>query len=91
MSLLVILGVRSYLGEADFRAWGWRIPFLLSVILLGISVWICMQINELTTFNRMKEEGKGLKSPLLDSFGNKKNLKLVLLALLGQTAVQAVV
>ena len=91
LSLLVILGVRSYLGEEAFRAWGWRVPFLLSVVLLGISGWIRMQLSESPTFKRMKEEGKGSKSPLLDSFGNKRNLKLVLLALLGLTAGQAVV
>jgi MFS family permease len=91
MSLLIILGVRNYLGEEAFRAWGWRIPFLLSVVLLGISVWIRLQLNESPTFKRMKAEGKGSNSPLLDSFGNKKNLKLVLLALLGLTAGQAVV
>lgn len=91
LSLLVILGVRNYLGEEAFRAWGWRVPFLLSVVLLGISVWIRMQLSESPTFKRMKEEGKGSRSPLLDSFGNKRNLKLVLLALLGLTAGQAVV
>jgi len=91
LSLLVILGVRSYLGEEAFRAWGWRIPFLISVVLLGISVWIRLQLNESPTFKRMKEEGKGSTSPLKDSFGNGKNLKLVLLALFGLTAGQAVV
>ncbi len=91
LSLLIILGVRSYLGEEAFRAWGWRIPFLISVVLLGISVWIRLQLSESPTFKRMKEEGKGSKSPLKDSFGNKKNLKLVLLALFGLTAGQAVV
>lgn len=91
LSLLVILGVRSYLGEEAFRAWGWRIPFLISVVLLGISVWIRLQLHESPTFKRMKEEGKGSKSPLKDSFGNKQNLKLVLLALFGLTAGQAVV
>ena len=91
LSLLVILGIRSYLGEEAFRAWGWRIPFLLSVVLLGISVWIRLQLSESPTFKRMKEEGKGSTQPLKDSFGNSKNLKLVLLALFGLTAGQAVV
>jgi len=91
LSLLIILGVRSVLGEEAFRAWGWRIPFLLSVVLLGISVWIRLQLSESPTFKRMKEEGKGSKSPLKDSFGKWPNLKLVILALLGLTAGQAVV
>ncbi|WP_161138071.1 MFS transporter [Schauerella aestuarii] len=91
LSLLIILGVRSALGEEAFRAWGWRIPFLLSVVLLGISVWIRLQLSESPTFKRMKEEGKGSKSPLKDSFGQWPNLKLVILALLGLTAGQAVV
>jgi MFS family permease len=91
LSLLIILGVRSALGEEAFRAWGWRIPFLLSVVLLGISVWIRLQLSESPTFKRMKEEGKGSKSPLKDSFGKWPNLKLVILALLGLTAGQAVV
>ena len=91
LSLLVILGIRSALGEEAFRAWGWRIPFLISVILLAISVWIRLQLNESPTFKRMKEEGKGSKSPLKESFGQWKNLKLVILALLGLTAGQAVV
>ncbi|AZY49645.1 MFS transporter [Bordetella avium] len=91
LSLLVILGVRNYIGEEAFRDWGWRIPFLISVVLLGISVWIRMQLNESPTFQRMKEEGKGSKAPIAESFGQWRNLKVVLLALLGLTAGQAVV
>ncbi|WP_459614555.1 MFS transporter [Bordetella sp. 2513F-2] len=91
LSLLVILGIRSAMGEEAFRDWGWRIPFLISVILLGISVWIRLQLNESPTFQRMKDEGKGSKAPLTESFGQWKNLKIVLLALLGLTAGQAVV
>ena len=91
LSLLVILGIRTFMGEDDFKAWGWRIPFLISVVLLGISVWIRMQLNESPTFKRMKEEGKGSKAPIAESFGQWKNLKVVLLALLGLTAGQAVV
>ncbi len=91
LSLLVILGVRTVLGEEAFRAWGWRIPFLISIVLLGISVWIRMQLSESPTFKRMKAEGKGSKSPIKDSFGNWTNLKLVLLALFGLAAGQAVV
>ena len=86
LSLLVILGIRTFMGEDDFKAWGWRIPFLISVVLLGISVWIRMQLNESPTFKRMKEEGKGSKAPIAESFGQWKNLKVVLLALLGLTA-----
>ena len=87
----MILGIRTFMGEDDFKAWGWRIPFLISVVLLGISVWIRMQLNESPTFKRMKEEGKGSKAPIAESFGQWKNLKVVLLALLGLTAGQAVV
>ena len=91
LSLLVILGIRTALGEQAFQEWGWRVPFLISVILLGISVWIRMQLNESPTFQRMKEEGKGAKAPIAESFGQWRNLKIVLLALLGLTAGQAVV
>src|SRR5690606_535179 len=91
LSLLVILGVRTSMGEEAFRAWGWRIPFLISVVLLGISVWIRLQLNESPAFKRMKAEGKDSKAPIQESFGQWKNLKIVLLALLGLTAGQAVV
>ncbi|CAM3705638.1 MFS transporter [Bordetella sputigena] len=93
LSLLVILGVRSYAGEEAFReSWGWwRAPFLLSFVLLAISVWIRLQLSESPTFQRMKEEGKGSKAPISESFGEWKNLKIVILALLGLTAGQAVV
>ncbi|MCD0501615.1 MFS transporter [Bordetella petrii] len=91
LSLLVIMGIRAVMTEDAFREWGWRIPFLISVILLGISVWIRMQLNESPTFKRMKEEGRGSKAPLTESFGQWKNLKVVIIALLGLTAGQAVV
>ena len=91
LSLLVILGVRTALGEEAFREWGWRIPFLISVVLLAISVWIRLQLNESPAFQRMKAEGKGSKAPLTESFARWGNLKVVLLALLGLTAGQAVV
>lgn len=90
LSLLVILGVRTYLGTEAFEAWGWRIPFLLSIILLGVSVWIRMQLNESPLFQQMKAEGKQSKAPLTESFFTK-NAKIVVLALLGATAGQAVV
>ncbi|MFW7349021.1 MULTISPECIES: MFS transporter [unclassified Pigmentiphaga] len=91
LSLLVILGVRNATGEEAFASWGWRIPFLVSIFLLAISVWIRLKLNESPTFQRMKAEGKGSKAPLTESFGQWSNLKVVLLALLGLTAGQAVV
>ena len=91
LSLLVILFTRTATGEADFAAWGWRIPFLVSVLLLGISVWIRLRLNESPIFQKMKEEGKSSKAPLTEAFGNWSNGKLVLLALLGGTMGQGVV
>src|SRR5712672_111303 len=91
LSLLVILFTRTALGEADFAAWGWRIPFLVSVFLLGISVWIRLRLNESPVFAKMKEEGKGSSAPLTESFLHYPNNKYVLLALLGATAGQGVV
>ncbi|MEO7712594.1 MAG: MFS transporter [Gemmatimonadaceae bacterium] len=91
LSLLVILGCRVWLGTEAFEAWGWRIPFLVSLILLGVSVWIRLTLNESPLFQQMKAEGKGSTQPLRDSFGNRENLKVVLLALFGLTAGQAVV
>jgi MFS family permease len=91
LSLLVILGVRTAIGEEAFKDWGWRIPFLVSVVLLGVSVWIRLQLNESPAFKRMKEEGKTSKAPIKESFGQWSNLKIVLLALFGLTAGQAVV
>jgi MFS family permease len=91
LSLLVVLGIRAYQGEAVFADWGWRIPFLVSVILLGISVWIRLQLHESPTFQRMKAEGKGSTAPLTESFARWGNLKIVILALFGLTAGQAVV
>jgi MFS family permease len=90
LSLLVILACRSLLG-ADFDVWGWRIPFLVSLLLLGISVYIRLQLNESPVFLEMKAEGKTSKAPLTDSFARWDNLKIVLLALFGGTAGQAVV
>ena len=91
LSLLVILGVRNFLGEDAFQAWGWRIPFLVSIVLLAISVWIRLALSESPAFQRMKSEGKTSKAPLAESFGQWKNLKIVLLALFGLAAGQAVV
>ncbi|MFD1710422.1 MFS transporter [Ottowia flava] len=91
LSLIIILVVRTVLGEEAFADWGWRIPFILSIALLGISVWIRLSMNESPAFQKMKAEGKTSKAPLSESFGQWKNLKIVLLALFGLVAGQAVV
>jgi MFS family permease len=91
LSLLVILGVRTAVGEEAFADWGWRIPFIVSVLLLAVSVWIRMSMNESPAFQKMKSEGKTSKAPLSESFGQWKNLKIVILALFGLVAGQAVV
>ena len=91
LSLMVILGTRLAMGEAAFSDWGWRIPFLLSILLLAVSVYIRLSMNESPAFQKMKAEGKTSKAPLTESFGDWKNLKIVILALLGLTAGQAVV
>ncbi|MEX8497939.1 MAG: MFS transporter [Leptothrix ochracea] len=91
LSLSIILGVRTLVGEAAFADWGWRIPFLLSIILLAVSVYIRLSMNESPAFKRMKEHGRTSRAPLSESFGRWKNLKVVILALLGLTAGQAVV
>ena len=91
LSLMVILGTRTAIGEEEFAAWGWRVPFIVSILLLAISVWIRLSMNESPAFKKMKEEGKTSKAPLTESFGQWKNLKIVILALIGLTAGQAVV
>ena len=91
LSLLVILACRLSMSKEDFESWGWRIPFLMSILLLGISVWIRLRLNESPLFQKMKEEGTLSKSPLKESFGEWGNLKIVLIALIGLTAGQAVV
>jgi hypothetical protein len=91
LSLLVILGVRTWTGEEAFAEWGWRVPFLVSFVLLAISVWIRLSMNESPAFKKMKEEGKTSKAPLTESFARWGNLKIVILALLGLTMGQAVV
>jgi len=91
LSLLVILGTRTAIGEKEFAAWGWRVPFLVSVLLLGVSVWIRLSMNESPAFAKMKAEGKTSKAPLSEAFGQWRNLKVVILALLGLTMGQAVV
>jgi MFS family permease len=91
LSLLVILGTRRAMSPADFDAWGWRVPFLFSLLLVGISVWIRLKLQESPLFLKMKAEGKGSKKPIRESFAEWSNLRLVLIALFGLTAGQAVV
>ncbi|MGP1692054.1 MAG: MFS transporter [Giesbergeria sp.] len=91
LSLLVILGTRTAMGEPAFNDWGWRIPFLVSILLLAVSVWIRLSLSESPAFQKMKSEGRTSKAPLTESFGQWKNLKIVILALIGLTAGQAVV
>ena len=90
LSLAVILACREFTGAA-FDDWGWRVPFLVSIFLLAISVWIRLSMNESPAFQRMKDEGKLSSAPLTESFAKWKNLKIVILALVGLTAGQAVV
>ncbi len=90
LSLLVILGTRAITG-ADFDTWGWRIPFLVSIVLLAVSVWIRLKLEESPTFQTMKAEGKQSKAPLTESFARWGNAKIVLIALFGAVAGQAVV
>lgn len=90
LSLLVILFTRELTGP-DFDVWGWRVPFLLSILLLAVSVYIRLSMNESPAFKKMKEEGKLSKAPLTESFAEWKNLKIVILALFGLVAGQAVV
>ncbi|MFW2349138.1 MFS transporter [Qipengyuania sp.] len=90
-ALLVVIGLRSWMGEEAFADWGWRVPFLLSAILLGVSLWIRLQLAESPVYQAMKEEGETSKAPLSEAFGRWRNLKWVLVALLGAVAGQAVV
>jgi MFS family permease len=91
MALLLILGIRSAMGESAFGDWGWRLPFLLSAILLAVSIWIRLKLQESPLFRRMVEEGKQSKRPLSEAFGQWSNAKIALFALLGATAGEAVV
>ncbi len=90
-ALGVVIIIRSVMGEAAFAGWGWRIPFLISVILLGVSLWIRLQLEESPVFKQMKEEGTTSKAPLTEAFGRWENLKWVIVALFGAVAGQAVV
>jgi MFS family permease len=90
-ALLVVIGFRFALGEEAFAAWGWRLPFLISIILLGVSMWIRLQLNESPVFQKMKDEGRTSKAPLTEAFGQWGNLRWVVIALLGAVMGQAVV
>jgi len=92
MALLIILGLRTWMGEDSFaNGGGWRIPFLLSAVLLAVSIWIRLQLQESPIFQRMKEQGKGSKAPLTEAFGRWENAKIAILALFGATAGEAVI
>ncbi len=91
VSIGVILAVRQYVGIEEFNDWGWRIPFILSSVLVGVSIFIRLRMQESPLFTKIKAEGKISKNPIKESFGNKENLKLVLIALFGATAGQGVV
>jgi len=90
-ALLVVIGVRTGMGEDAFKAWGWRIPFLVSLLLLIVSLWIRMKLEESPVFTAMKREGATSKAPLAEAFGRWSNLKVVLIALLGAVMGQAVI
>ncbi|MEY4751063.1 MAG: hypothetical protein RIQ60_3277 [Pseudomonadota bacterium] len=91
MSLMIIMVTRNTIGEAAFADWGWRIPFALSIFLLGASVWIRMSMSESPAFKKMQEEGKLSAAPLTEALGQWKNLRIILLSLFGLVAGQAVV
>jgi MFS family permease len=90
-ALLVVIGCRVYLGEDVFKDWGWRIPFLVSAILLAVSMWIRLQLAESPVFLKMKSLGTTSKAPLSEAFGRWANLKIVFIALFGAVMGQAVV
>ena len=91
VSLGVVLGVKRMMSDAAFQNWGWRVPFLLSIVLVGMSLYIRMRMNESPLFASLKSQGKTSTAPLRESFGNWKNLKIVLLVLFGATAGQGIV
>ncbi|RXR26497.1 MFS transporter [Sphingobium fluviale] len=90
-ALLVVIGLRTFMGEEAFAEWGWRVPFLISIVLLAVSMWIRMQLNESPVFQKMKDEGTTSKAPLTEAFAKWGNLRWVIIALLGAVAGQAVV
>jgi MFS family permease len=91
LSLLVVLGVRLSLGESKFADWGWRLPFIFSVVLVSLSVWIRLSLHESPVFIKMKKENATSKAPITEAFGQRKNVRLVLIALFGLVAGQAVI
>ena len=91
LSLGVIVLTKNLLGAADFASWGWRIPFLLSILLVGVSIYIRLKMHESPMFTKLKTEGNTSKNPLKESFNNKGNFKMVLLALFGATMGQGVI
>ena len=91
LALAVVLTTRLTLGDVAFKSWGWRIPFLASGLLLALSLYIRLKLRESPLFSRLKESGKTSRTPIKDSLGNKRNWKLILLALFGATAGQAVI
>jgi len=91
MALLLILGIRTAMGDTTFGDWGWRVPFLLSAVLLAVSIWIRLKLSESPLFKRMVDEGKQSKRPLSEAFGQWSNAKIAIAALLGATAGEAVV
>ncbi|MCC6482586.1 MAG: MFS transporter, partial [Sphingomonadaceae bacterium] len=90
-ALLVVIGLRTWLGEETFAEWGWRVPVLVSIVLLAVSMWIRMQLNESPVFQQMKDEGTTSKAPLTEAFARWGNLRWVIIALMGAVAGQAVV
>jgi predicted MFS family arabinose efflux permease len=90
-ALLVVIGTRTLVGEDAFKVWGWRIPFLLSVVLLAVSLWIRMQLAESPVFLKMKGTGGTSKAPLTEAFARWGNLRIVIICLLGAVMGQAVV
>ena len=91
MALLIVIVVRSSIGEEAFKDWGWRIPYLLSGAFLTVGLWLRLKLHESPVFQKMKDEGTSSKAPLTDAFGQWKNLKIVLIAFFGAIAGQAVV
>lgn len=90
-ALLVVIGLRTAMGEEAFASWGWRMPFLISIVLLAVSMWIRLQLSESPVFQKMKDEGTTSKAPLTEAFGKWGNLRWVIIALIGAVAGQAVV
>jgi MFS family permease len=91
LSLVIILGTRLSIGDTEFASWGWGFPFLFSVLLLGISVWIRLSLNEPPLFTKKKSKARTSEAPISEAFGKSSNLKIVLIALFDLVAGQSVV